>query len=234
MNSREDVKGLRILARRDALTESDWFDLLEKRRSLLELYLRWMTIKSLGDLMIVRDEMHHARKLSVGAMVELSNGAVAYRRYRVPGKLKSVEGDFSLDTRGIFPDDEVYHHGHFTTTNLFDGYKLPASGRLTRFWGLTRKGQWIKVECVENFFKQDRVPEYDKRQVQCSEVVRLTVSESTPQEICEFCRLTPRWIWSRLGDVVEKWVEDRMSLLEDAEELASVIKAEKMLLDIIE
>lgn len=203
---------------------------------LLEPHLREMTLKSLGDLKLVHDQKGgHAsyRPLRMGAMVEKSYREPPYRKYREATELKSMEGDFQLDTRGIFPDDAVYYNGHFQWKPVFKGRKLSASGCETRFWGLTRNNQWIKIEFVERYFDQARHAGHDERSERRSEVVKLVVSETTPEEICKFCGITPKWIWQRLGDSVESWLKHRQDLLASPERLAEIIKQEKMLLDII-
>lgn len=228
--------GLCILARRDALTETDWFDLLEQRRALLEPYLHEMTLKSLGDLRIVRDQKNNRsseRQLRMGAMVEKTDRNPPYREYREEAEFTCVEGDFSLDTRGIFPDDEVYYLGHFKARKfVWEVGRTSASGVVTRFWGLTRNGRWIRAECTERYFSQTRYFGCENLTEQRSEVVKLIVSASTPQEICQFCDITPQWIWQRLGDVAEAWLKHRQNLLMHAERLVEVINSEKLMLEI--
>lgn len=229
--------GLRILARRNALTKTDWFDLLEERRALIEPYLHEMTLKSLGDLKVVREEVYgHAseRPLRMGAVIKKTHrDDPPYREYREAAPLTNVEGDFSLDTRGIFPDDEVYHNGHFKCKSVFKCGQTSASGRVTRFWGLTRNNQWVQAWCVERYFNQARSPGLDERLDRRSEVMKLAVSISTPQEICQLYGFTPQWMWQRLGDAVGAWLKHRENLLARAEQLADIIRNENMMVNII-
>ncbi len=229
--------GLRILARRDALTEDDWFKLLEERRALIEPHLRDMTLKSLGDLKIIRDYKggHSSeRPLRWGAMVEKTYSTPPHRKYREASELKIAEGPFSLETRGIWPDDDVYHYGHFKYEHIYKpGGKRGATGLVLRFWGLTRNNQWLKAEMTESYFEQERHAGHDDRPEQRSEVVKLVTSESTPQEICQFCGVTPHWIWLRLGHAMEQWLESRQHQLSSAEQVVKIIHHEMMLLDIV-
>lgn len=195
------VGGLRILARRDALTDKDWFNLVEERRALIESHLRDMTLKSLGDLKIIGDDrqkLPFGRPLRLGAMVEKTYSTPPHRKYREASELKIAEGPFSLETRGIWPDDEVYYHGHFKWEHIpKPGGQMGSSGLILRFWGLTRNNQWLKAEMTESYFEQERHAGHDDRPEQRSEVVKLVTSESSPEEICQFCGITPRWIWQR-------------------------------------
>src|SRR3989344_4044609 len=109
------TRGLRILARRNALTETDWFNLLEERRALLEPHLREMTLKALGDLKVILNYRNDRRPLRMGGMVKKTpsqNFQPQFRSYWVADTLKTVEGNFPLETRGIFPDDDIYYNGH--------------------------------------------------------------------------------------------------------------------------
>ena len=126
--------GLTILARQNALTEKDWFELLEARRKLIEKHLRDMTLKSLGELRFIHDYFHeHALKMDEPKLI----------------------GDtrFTLDTRGIFPSDKgsagvtntEYHHTPETLARSLTGGSSLVS-TTERLWGFTRNGKWIGVE----------------------------------------------------------------------------------------
>jgi len=227
------TRGLRILARRNALTEEEWFNLLEARRAFLEPHLRDMTLKSLGELKIVGDDLNKCpdgRPLRKGGMEE------KFTRSGFPMNWvewePDVEGDFSLNTRGIFPDDEVYYHGHFHWEHIFGpNGEVPAKGLITWFWGLTRNNQWILVEYPIKYLMvtYPQVPgtlikEHTERRARVEKVI---VRESTPSEICQICEVTPEWIWQRLGNVVREWVEHRLKVLSDAERLLKVIEQEE-------
>ncbi|MBI2049201.1 MAG: hypothetical protein HYT29_02090 [Parcubacteria group bacterium] len=228
------TKGLRIWARQNTLTETDWFNLLEERRTLLEPHLREMTLKALGDLKIVNGDHQSRRSLRMGRMVQkVYHPRGRYCSYWVADELKAVEGHFPLETRGIFPDDDIYYHGHFKWDCVRTPGRIEAVGEILKFWGLTRNNQWIKAEATVRFFTPAHVAKHDERPEQIREVQKLIVSESTPSEICQFCGVTPRWIWQRLGDVAQEWVTHRRQLLLKAEQLAEVIKQENALADIV-
>lgn len=228
------TEGLRILARRSALTESDWFNLLEARRVLLEPYLREMTLKTLGDLKIVRNHQCE-RPLRKGGMEE------KFTKKDLPlswvESTPIVEGIFSLDTRGIFPNDEVYFGGHFHWDFIRAPKRIAAVGEVLKFWGLTRNNQWILVELpiTYHMVTYHSMPGtlLKERTEQRSKVEKVVVCESTPQEICQFCKVTPQWIWQRLGDVVREWVKHRQNLLSNVEELANIVQHEETMLEII-
>lgn len=216
------IKGPRIWARQNALTETDWFNLLEERRALIEPHLREMTLKALGDLKIVSwglCKSNERRPLRMGGMVEkvekFTKGP-PLNPYWTAAELKAVEGNFPLETRGIFADDDIYYHGHFKWDIMRASGKIEAVGEILKFWGLTRNNQWIRAEATIRFF--------DDRREHLSEVKKLTVHESTPSEICQFCDITPQWLWQRLGDAIHAWVKHRERLLSKAEQLFEVIK----------
>lgn len=231
------TEGLRILARRNALTNKDWFDLLETRRALIKPHLREMTLKSLGDLKIVRDyQSGHSseRPLKLGAMTRVAG---SFSTNRAASELKITTGFFPLETRGIFPDDDVFYHGHFyhgqPWEHIRESESSPATGMVTRFWGLTRNNEWLKAECTQKYFTQARSPGRDYREEQRSEVVKLDTSISTPEEICSFCGIIPQRIWQRLGDVVELLLQQRREQLSSAKSLAGIIDSEQTLLRIV-
>lgn len=231
------TKGLRILARRNDLTDADWFNLLEKRQALLKPHLREMTLKSLGDLKIVHDDRtgssaYFGRTLQMGGLAIVPNRHSD--SHRDPCEPKEVSVDFPLNTHGIFPDDEVYYHGHFKSEFIYppEGQE-PTIGLVIRFWGLTRNNKWIKIEVPIKYLTQPRDPGYDETPERMSEVERVIVHQSNPSEICHFCGVTPRWIWQRLGDVVQEWVKHRRSLLSNVERLVEVVKLEEVMLGIV-
>ncbi len=91
--------GLALLARRDALTEADWYAMVNTRVSMLKPHLRDMTLKSIGDIQLStpRGSLHS---------LKMDNP----KQY----------GKFSLSTRGIFQREnsfrsipsnrEILHH----------------------------------------------------------------------------------------------------------------------------
>ena len=167
-------------------------------------------------------------------MIEKTYSTPPHRKYREASELKIAEGPFSLETRGIWPDDEVYYHGHFKWEHISKpGGQMGSLGLILRFWGLTRNNQWLKAEMTENYFEQERHAGHDDRPEQRSEVVKFVTSESSPEEICQFCGVTPRWIWQRLSDSVEKWLEHRKHQLSAAPHLVDIFNYEKTILDIV-
>ena len=232
----ESTKSLRILARQNALTKEDWFILLEERRKLLAPHLREMSLKALCDLTIVCGARGRRRPLRMGGVVERFTKDIPYRSYVEECALDIViEGNssFNFETRGIFPDDDVYYRGHFKSDFIRASGKVEAVGETVRFWGLTRNNKWITVETTIRFISQPRDPRYDENFEDTPEVERLTIHESTPAEICQFCGVTPRWLWQRLGDAVHTWATHRKLLLSQAEALNGTIRQEETLVNII-
>ena len=230
-------EGVRILARRDVLTEEDWFKLLEARQTLLEPYLRKMTLKSLGDLKIVRDHLHQCEKiLRKGGLYQTT---VPSSRWEMGVPPVKGEECFSLDTRGIFPNDEMFHEGHFNWKPIWSPEgKPPSTGSVTRFWGLTRNNIWIKVEVLITYHPvmHHGVADTDLNDYteQKPGVELVSIDESTPLEICKFCEVTPRWLWQRLGDVVREWEKQRRQLFSEAQELADIVRSEETIMRIVE
>ena len=231
-----NLKGLAILARQNPLTENDWLSLLEERRDLLKPHMRNMSLKTLGDLKIVHDDINrgagNGRTLRMGALVGKTLDRPPYNQYLNPEELKNVTGGprFSLDTRGIFANDEIFYNGHYHWDFIREHDTLPATGQIIRFWGLTRDSDWIKAECLTEVASPMRKDDDEKR----VRVKHLTITESNPQEICQFCHVTLRWLWEQLGDTVEAWFKHRQEILAQTNTLVSMIRQEKSLISIIE
>ncbi|OGZ10599.1 MAG: hypothetical protein A3D67_01955 [Candidatus Lloydbacteria bacterium RIFCSPHIGHO2_02_FULL_51_22] len=231
------TESLRILARQNVLTNTDWFTLLEERRLLLAPHLRDMSLKALCDLKIVGVTGGRRRRpLRMGGVAQKFTKDIPYRPYREECTLDIVmEGDsvFDFDTRGIFPDDDVYYHGHFKGDFIREQGKVEAVGEVLKFWGLTRNNTWITVETTLRFISQPRDLIHYANFEMITWVERLVVHESTSAEICQFCEVTPRWLWQRLGDTVHAWVTHRNLLLSNAETLDETVRQEEMLVNII-
>lgn len=224
------------MARRNALTEEDWFNLLEERRVLLEPHLRDMTLKSLGDLKIVHDDVTGhggiwGRRLYKGGLkIVPDKHSDSHRQPCIPGVVSSR---FSLDTRGIFSNDEVFYHGHFKW-DFTDSITSSRKKDMTiKFWGLTRNNEWIRIEVPIKNYTQPRSPGLDDRPHQVAGVEMVKVYESDSREICTLYGFTPQWIWQQLGDATKTWVEHRRKLLLGAEQLNEVVQYEEMVLDIV-
>ena len=205
--------GLRILVRRNALTENDWFKLLAERQALIKPYLRDMTLKSLGDLKIVHDDVtgHDGiwgRPLCNGGLEIVPNKhSDSHREPCVP---RVVSSHFSLDTRGIFSNDEVFYHGHFMR-DFTDSTTNPGTKDITiQFWGLTRNNEWIRVELPLKNYVQLCNPGVDNRQHVRVGVEKVVVYESNPQEICELYGFTPKGYFISLWRVLDSMAPRRM------------------------
>ncbi len=227
--------GLRILVRRNALTENDWLELLAERQALIKPYLRDMTLKSLGDLKIVHDDVTGrcgiwGRPLREGGLKIVPNKhSDSHRQPCVP---EVVSSRFTIDARGIFSNDEVFYGGHFKW-DFTDSTTSSRKKDITiKFWGLTRNNEWIRIEVPIKNYTQLRSPGIDNRQHERAGVEKVVVHESNPQEICELYGFTPKWIWQELGNATNVWIEHRRKLLVEAERLGEVVRYEEMMLDI--
>ena len=234
MSKQEYAEGLRILARQNALTEDDWFNLIGGRRALLEPYLRNITLKALGDLKIIYDDetgsgAGYGRMLRDGGLAVVQGKHGEFLDTCAP----TMNSDFPLDTRGIFPDDDVYYGEHFKY-NFREKGETEAVGEI-KFWGLTRNNEWIVVEVkIKKYSTQSRIPDDHSDPLgQRAEVEKVWVRKSNPREICAICKITPKWMWLRLGTVGKEWALHRQRLLLKAEQLAEVIKCEEMILGVI-
>lgn len=200
-------EGLRILARREPLTEQDWLELLEARRSRLADYMREMTLRTLGEIRFVKDYF----------------GEHSLLKYK---DTLLVCGDprFNLETRGIFPSDQSY-----ATVAKIE--RLSRTESIERFWGLTRDGVWISIEAV---VKCKSVPyKSPGRSEESATVTSVTIRETTPEEIFKFCGRTVKDLWARLGQAAEEWERHRYVLYGGAKMLADLIRAENELLKIV-
>jgi hypothetical protein len=220
-----ESKGLRLLARQDELTEQDWFELLEARRELIAPHLRDMTLKALGDLKIVEQDQRGGtwrRELRQGGLLERAHPDPQQGIHYEPEALNHPQ----LGIRGIFPDDDLYYHGHFN-------WRYTVGGMETRFWGLTRSDEWITIKCIESHFHQHMRNGLSDRTEKKTRVNELIVAEATPEEICESQNITPRWLWERLGTVVDAFVEHRTRALGKARELKLALDQENIMVKIV-
>jgi hypothetical protein len=238
MSMKKKIAGLTILARRNnqQLTENDWLDLIKARQNLIAPHLRSMSLKTLGSLKIIHDDINtgagNGRELQLGGLVTMTMidpHRTKYLGATIPEGIES--GDYSFETRGIFANDEIFYHSHYHWEPIKPTNGCPAGGDILRFWGLTRDNDWIKIECL----LQTIIDPYDfgskRRRTHTKKVI---VSKSNPKEICEFCHFNLKWLHDRLGDAVEAWLKHREKLLQEATALATLIRAEKNMIEIID
>src|SRR3989344_1172393 len=200
----------RILARRDELSIIDWYDLLEARRKDIAPHLRDMTLRTLGDLRVVGRTMKNPRRLAA-----VNPGGI-----RFPGEIQRprmlLEGDLSAgyETRGIFPDDDIFFNGHYHVDHQ---YKEGAVGETITFWGLARTGSWLLVRVTCHYEDLERHPPADRTRERTALIDEVSITAADPSEICRCCVRHPRHIWERLGRVVHEWVAHRQTLLAQSE-----------------
>lgn len=202
--------GLRILARRDALTDEDWINLLNERRSLIKPHLREMTLPTLGELNLVGDYFgHHSLKRDIETL--------------------TITGErFDLDTRAIFPMERsipVLNTDHHVIREV-KGHSF--SGRTERFWGLTRDAEWIWAEV---FITKHPVPYKDRREIVArARVVNVELKTTTELKAL----VPPKLVWEALGNAIKNWEKHRENLLGHAAELAQVVRTEEKLLSLVD
>ncbi len=201
--------GLAILARRDALTQDDWRDLVEARLKMIEPHLRDMTLKTLGDIRMIHDYF----------------GAHDLKRDnpRVDG------GKFDLATRGIFPNDDSW--AGIASVEHDRGGGMSAIATTHKLWGLTRDAGWIAIEVYSTIGQEPY-----KRQGRTEEVQRVRtvkIRPSTLSEVCVFCKRPPYDIWRRLGEVVKNWTAHRKQLYEATRSLERDVLREEAVLGLL-
>jgi hypothetical protein len=215
--------GIRILARQNGLTEDDWYALIEVRRAMLADHLRSITLSELGDLRIMFNVFGN-RALREGPTILKFNEDSSYRFFNTAGP-EECEGPYDLKTRGIFPDDTFG-----CNTSYVKDDKGVAVGKIIRFWGITRKNEWFKVEVTADIVEED----YGSDQRRTVDLVqKIVTSASNPREICTFCGMHPYKLWEQLGKFVLRWLEKRRELLRGVEQLAAIIKHEDVMLDAV-
>lgn len=199
-----------ILARKELLSDKDWYDLLERRRALVLPYLKEMELQKLGDLRIVGEIMGSARELRMGSY---RNGAAP-----LTGSITSVN-KLGLDTLGVFPDDA--EGGRYPSEFIYPaGSNRNAIGQFLRFWGLTAEGEWIRAE-AKILFPHDHV--------KLAEVVGLNMHLSTPAELWRFCHQSPLDLWKWLGKVARAWRGRYEQKFKSSCELTNTVDAEEVL-----
>lgn len=181
--------GLRLLARQEKLTPEDWYSLLESRRQLLADYAREMPLGSIGELNQVN-----------GFHVDVTLGGI----WSDPGFICKYEGVGErerLREKAFFPVRPM----HTRCADLL----------ITRWWALTRNGQWLLIE----------VEYLDGK-------IILRVSKSTPEDMLVKCAVTPSQMFYRLAEYVTEWRKRREILLEAANSVAYIVRAEHQMLEL--
>lgn len=201
--------GLSILARQNQITEEDWQKLVEARLEMIKPHLRYMTLKTLGDIRMIND-------------------------YFGTHDLKSDQptvsgGKFSLATRGIFPNDDSW--AGVASVEYDRGGGISAIATTHKFWGLTRDIEWIAIEVYSIV---ERVPyKYQGRTEKIEKVKTVKIVPSTISGVCVFCKRSYQDIWNRLGEIIKSWVSHRRILYEDVRELEEQVLSEEAVLKFV-
>lgn len=204
---------LKLLARRDKITDDEWYVLLQARVRDLEDHLRSMSLKPLGELKMLKDYFH------------------AHDLNRDQPDVESVNwSGHGLKTRGIFPSDKSWA-GIAKTEHERDALERVVASK-HKLWGLTRDAEWIAIEVDTITYMEEYKRSGRFEEVQRAKKVKIT--RSTPIDLCKFCEVTYKKIWLRLGEVIKDWAEHRKQLYEDAFGLQMVVEQEESLVQAIE
>ena len=203
--------GFDILARQDALTEDDWYKLVEIRQAMLTPLLREMTLKELGAVKMINDYF----------------GTHDLRR----DNPEIVGGRFDLTLRGIFPDDSSYagiahidHVGRDMKTQY-------ATKSVHRFWGLTRNNEWVTIEVHTSTSNEPY--KYAGRTEKVQKALKVIILEKDIRGVCAIRVCHPKAIWERLGGIVKEWVRHREYLYSQVTELTNQFETEEILVKLL-
>jgi hypothetical protein len=198
---------LAILTRKEALTDTDWFDLIEARRAAIKTYLDTFTLPTLGDLHCMRS----------------SNGLHTLTQ-DFPRQAPEEQRLFWLKTQGLFytqPHSAIEYKAGTGHQPGLGGVPYPDG--VLQIWGLTRSGKWVvaTVEFVGEAGYKDR-----GRQ----RATALSISECEIQDLLEKTKESPQVVWNSLGDSVKAWAERRQRLANEAQRLAHMIEIEELVM----
>lgn len=197
---------IKILARQNALTEEEWQKLFEARLEMIKPHLRDMTLKSIGDLAIVKDYFgDHALKRDNPDIDRFDC--------------------FDLETRGFFPS-------HVTSTEYLQredsGY---TTAYILKMWGFTRNNEWIIIEV---YITTSLEPyKYPGRTERVARARRVTIRKSSFDKIRVFSQKTHQYFWEQLGILIKDWACSRKHFYEIAHRLELQVEHEEKLLEYV-
>jgi hypothetical protein len=202
-------EGLRMLVRQSPLTVEEWYTLIELRRQRMKPFLDMFTLPELGALKCLKME----------------SGL-----HGLGDRLIATVGDerFSLKTQGIFCSqprsavDRVKNSGY---REGFGGINVP-DGTM-RVWGLIRSGHWVLVTI-------DFVGEPGYKDRGYERATGVDIVESSLPAILEWTKENPEEILRALGQVIKTWTERRREMYEQMEALAFSVRADEMILSLID
>ena len=196
---------MRILARQTALSHSDWSNLVEERRFLIEPHLRVMDLTPIGQLRMVQ----YDRSLTTNTLEDDNPELIAN-----PANL-------TLKTRCLYARGEGFYSDKIPLTScdhIFDPPgSCPAVGAVERFWALSRSGTWLAVEVTCQFPKDQNK----------ARVIKVIIRQRTFADLLSEVKTTPKEIWLQLGLAVRDWHRRREHLLSQSRVLAELFSFEE-------
>lgn len=206
----DDTSALPCLARTEPLGMDDWLNLIEARKRLVEPLFDRLTLPRLDQLKCLLD------KFSPG----FSGMVRQWRDFSADSPAIGGKVPFSPETQGIFG---AWRHepANFTGSN-------PLCPGFTMVWGLTRRGEWLKVQVD---FEVIPGASYDGYGWERATTI---ISKKTdPRTLLADAALPPQDIWDKIGSVIKDACENRRFLYERTLAVATQIKAEEALLELV-
>jgi len=201
------TEGLKLLIRREKLTDKNWISLIVARHALIRSHLKSVTLPELGELKCLKTESFTH---------PLKEGGPTVNGY----------GRFSLETQGIFHKswdsiERIKNSGHRPPPG---GVHVP-DGTM-RIWGLTRSGEWI-VATVHYVGLEG----YKARGFE--QATHVEIQEIDVGSLIAVTKEKPQHIWEELGKTIKAWAEWRKILYDDALNLSHMVEIEELAISLI-
>lgn len=209
------LRGVRQLVRQSALSHTDWLNLIEARRALIEPHLRSMELGPIGKVQVMKFSPECACLVGQG-----SPEVIASRP------------ELSLDTRCYYPTRGGFYAGDIIHTTEFEFSPPGSSGAVggdERFWALTRAGAWLMITATVQFPANRLTPPHGYP-IERARAAKVVIRESSVPEIISQAKTTPHDIWQQLGKLAQEWYDRRKELLRDAKRLSEIFELEDKML----
>jgi hypothetical protein len=198
---------MKVLARRDEITDEEWMGLLSQRMSSLKHVIRKMTLPSVGNLRPVYCQyQNHTLSKEPKLQIECHGEKLS-----------------GLDTRGVLPIQRHQFHRHTKPVHVPRNHREYTGW----IWGLTRDYDWFIVEVQvrhETVHRDDKPGDYRIY----TNAVKVIIRQSSLSEVLKVCETNPCQIWYGLGSFIEEWAEQRKRLYEEAQKYAEVVRIENL------
>jgi hypothetical protein len=204
-----NTEGLKILVRKQPITDDDWFRLIEARCSLLKSHLNSFTFSELGSFNCLRSGLNETH-----AIWKDNETGTIIGDHRV-----------GLDTQGIFccPKSSIERIPG-------SGYQAPPGGvscpdGKLHIWGFTRYAEWILVTVEFKGESGYKCGGYER-------AGRVYIEEVDLETIIAKTKTTPEEIWRELGRAIRNGTERRRELYENALGIARTVEIEESVLSL--